>query len=121
MSAVQESIGGLRRRAEMRQTRRLEIRYGPETFDARGYSRNVSNHGLFLAAPKVFAPGTLLKVRVETLAGSFERWARVCWARRMPPEFAHTKPTGMGLRIFDGGPAWAAACGTAKVQNGVGA
>jgi hypothetical protein len=121
MSAVQESVGGLRRRAEERRSRRLEIRFGPEAFDARGYSRNVSGHGMFLAAPKVYTPGTLLKIRVETLAGSFERWARVTWARRMPPEFAHTKPTGMGLRVFDGGPAWAAACGSAKVQNGVGA
>lgn len=121
MSAVQESVGGLRRRAEQRRSRRIEIRFGPESFDARGFSRNVSGHGMFLASPRVYTPGTLLKIRVETLAGSFERWARVTWARRMPPEFAHTRPTGMGLRVFDGGPAWAAACGASKVQNEVGA
>jgi hypothetical protein len=79
----------------------MMVRYGIEAMDKAGFTMNVSLTGAHIRTNNVFNPGTTMQVELEFPAGKKTLWARVVWAKRVPPALAHVLPCGMGVRFVD--------------------
>ncbi len=91
----------------MRRARsRLLVRFGTTVPDKTGFTKNVSEHGLFIHTNQVFRPGTTIQLAVQFPDRVFSFWGRVAWAKRVPPQLAHLLDCGMGVSFVDPGPAW---------------
>jgi hypothetical protein len=90
-----------KRQAHRRLRRRAEIRFGPEEPTCLGYSRNVSPSGMMIGTVKVFAPGTLLHLRISLEGVQLELRGKVVWARQGPMQWLRTGRVGMGVRFVD--------------------
>jgi hypothetical protein len=55
-----------------------------------------------------FVPGTLLRIEVELPSGLLRMQATVAWAKAGTDRLAHVVRSGMGLRLVDPPPEWAA-------------
>jgi hypothetical protein len=86
---------------------RIRVRYGLESLDRTAFTMNVSETGAFIRSNNVFAPGTTLKVEFHFENRSVTLYARVVWAKKVPPQLAHLLHCGMGLRLVNPGPDWA--------------
>lgn len=89
-----------------RTRRRVRVRYGVERLEKTAFTQNVSEGGLFLRTNQVFAPGTVLQIEVEFSDRKFSLWARVAWAKQVPPQLAHVVECGMGLSLIEPPPEW---------------
>ena len=94
------------RRSE-RMRGRIRVRYGVESLDRTAFTMNVSETGAFVRTNNVFPPGTTLKVEFNFESRSVTTYARVVWAKKVPPQLAHLLHCGMGLRLVNPGPDWA--------------
>jgi len=80
-----------------RARRRVRVRYGVGKTDRRGFTKNLSEGGVFVHTNNVFKPGTTIQVELEIADRKFNMWARVVWAKKVPPQLAHVLDCGMGL------------------------
>ncbi len=87
--------------ASRRMRRRAEVLFGPDEPRYLGYSRNISKTGMMVGTMRVFAPGTILNLRVTLPSGTFEVRGSVIWAREGPVEWLRMGRVGMGLRFVD--------------------
>jgi hypothetical protein len=96
------------KRARHRTRRRVMVRYGVERPEKTAFTQNLSEGGLYLKTNSVFAPGTVLQLELEFPDRKFSLWARVVWAKQVPPQLAHVLDCGMGLSLIEPPPEWAA-------------
>lgn len=89
-----------------RAKRRLMVRYGTSTADKTAFTKNVSETGLFVQTNSVFKPGTTIQVTIQFPDRQFSMWARVVWAKAVPPQLAHVLECGMGVCFIDPSPEW---------------
>lgn len=85
------------------------VRYGVDEPLKTGFTMNVSLGGAYIKTNSVFKPGTTIQVELELPSGKHSMWARVVWAKRVPPQLAHVLPCGMGIRFVNPGAAWSEA------------
>lgn len=101
-SAAKSGTGRSReKRGKTRVKRRLMIKYGVDAADKTGFTKNISNGGLYIKTNSVLKPGTTIQVEVHTPGKTFSMWARVSWAKRVPPQLAHILECGMGVQIIE--------------------
>jgi hypothetical protein len=93
-------------RFKERAPKRVLVRYGLAGPERSAFTKNVSESGLFLQTNLVFKPGTTIQVLLQFPDCEFSMWARVVWAKRVPPELAHVLQCGMGLCFVDPNPEW---------------
>ena len=89
------------KRVTKRTRRRLMVRYGAGSLDKTAFTKNLSDTGLFLQTNAVLRPGTTIQVEVIFPDRSFTMWARVVWAKKVPPQLAHVVACGMGVCFID--------------------
>ena len=94
------------KRGRGRTKRRLMVRYGQQVADRTAFTKNVSSTGLFLQTNHVFGPGTTVQVQIHFPDRVFSHWARVAWAKKVPPQLAHVLECGMGVCFLDPAPDW---------------
>jgi uncharacterized protein (TIGR02266 family) len=95
------------RQAHPRTRGRIRVRFGTENLDRTAFTMNVSQTGAFVRTNQVFPPGTTIKVEFTFADGkALTVYARVVWAKRVPPQMAHLLVCGMGLRFINPGPGW---------------
>ena len=94
------------KRVRNRTKRRLMVKYGTSTADKTAFTKNVSETGLYVQTNAVFAPGTTIQVQIEFPSRQFSMWARVVWAKKVPPQLAHVLDCGMGVCFIDPTPEW---------------
>ncbi len=80
-----------------RARRRIRVRYGVGKADRRGFTKNLSEGGVFVHTNNVFKPGTTIQIEIDFPERTFNMWARVVWAKKVPPQLAHVLDCGMGL------------------------
>lgn len=91
-----------------RAKRRLMVRFGTSAAEKTAFTKNVSETGLFVQTNSVFKPGTTIQVNIQFPDQQFSMWARVIWAKAVPPQLAHVLECGMGLCFIDPSPEWLA-------------
>ena len=84
----------------------MMIRYGVDAPTKTAFARDVSERGLQLQTNSVMQPGTTLQVQLKFPDRTFTLWARVAWAKKVPPQLAYTLHCGMGLEFMDPDPEW---------------
>ena len=89
------------KRITKRARRRLMVRYGTSAAEKTAFTKNVSDTGLFLQTNSVLKPGTTVQVEIIFPDTSFKMWARVVWAKKVPPQLAHILACGMGVCFID--------------------
>jgi|WetSurMetagenome_2_1015567.scaffolds.fasta_scaffold53890_2 hypothetical protein len=87
---------------------RLLVRFGTAVPDKMGFTKNVSDTGLFIHTNQVFRPGTTVQLSVKFPDRVFTFWGRVIWAKRVPAQLAHILDCGMGICFVDPSPEWLA-------------
>lgn len=93
-------------RAKGRAHKRLLVRFGTHSPEKSAFTKNVSDTGLFLQTNSVCKPGTTIQVLMQFPDREFSMWARVVWAKRVPPQLAHVLECGMGICFIDPSPEW---------------
>lgn len=91
-----------------RAKRRIMVKYGVEKLDKRGFTKNVSDTGLFVRTNTVFVPDTTLQLEIAFPERTFGMWGRVIWAKKVPPQLAHILDCGMGICFIDPDPEYLA-------------
>jgi len=89
-----------------RAKRRVMVRFGTRTTDKTAFTKNLSETGMFLQTNTVFKPGTTIQIQAEFPDQTFSMWARVVWAKKVPPQLAHILGSGMGVCFIDPSPDW---------------
>ncbi len=82
------------------------VRYGVSKADKTAFSRNLSRTGIFIQTNSVFKPGTTIQVELTFPERAFSLWAQVVWAKKVPPQLAHTLSCGMGLTFLEPPSEW---------------
>ncbi len=98
--AQQSGASGDKRKIR-RASRRLMVRYGVDGPNKTGFTRNISDTGLFIQTNMVVTPGSTLQVQFELLNRQFTIWAKVMWARKVPAQLAQVMQAGMGVKFID--------------------
>jgi Tfp pilus assembly protein PilZ len=93
-------------RRNKRSPRRLMVRYGAHGLERTAFTRNISETGVFLQTNAVFQPGQTIQVQISFPGRTWELWARVAWAKKVPPNLAHVLECGMGLQFVNPGEEW---------------
>ncbi len=99
-------------RSAPRARKRLRVRFGVEALEKTAFTKNLSETGICLRTNQVLPPGTTLQVEIQTPEASFSLWAKVVWAKKVPPQLAHVLDCGMGIRFIQPGEDWVAFCRT---------
>jgi len=85
------------KRGQGRAKRRVMVRFGIQKADRAAFTRDLSETGLFIKSNRVFKPGTTLQIEMTFPDRTFAMWARVAWAKKVPPALAHVLECGMGV------------------------
>jgi len=96
------------------------VRFGRDSLDRMAFTMNVSLAGAYIRTNHVFPPGTTIKVEFNFPQRSLETYAKVVWAKQVPPQMAHLLPCGMGVRLIEPGPDWIAAFDAWEAARSVG-
>lgn len=84
----------------LRSRKRLSVRFGIDQLKHIGYTEDISSQGLFIQTASVLRPGTLLQIRLTTRDDrQVLMEGRVCWAKKVPPQFLRKMKAGMGVMI----------------------
>ena len=94
------------KRGTGRTKRRLMVRFGQQTADRTAFTKNLSETGLFLQTNHVFPPGSTVQLQIHFPERVFSHWARVAWAKKVPPQLAHVLECGMGVCFLDPNADW---------------
>ncbi len=87
---------------------RIRVRFGEKQVDRMAFTMNVSATGAFIRTNNVYPPGRTIKVEFNFDEETTTLFAKVIWAKKVPPQLAHLLPCGMGVRFVDSGPEWEA-------------
>jgi Tfp pilus assembly protein PilZ len=82
------------------------VRYGLTSADKTAFTKNLSETGMFLQTNSVFKPGSTIHVQLQFPKQTFAMWARVIWAKTVPPQLAHVLECGMGVHYIDPPAEW---------------
>jgi len=82
------------------------VKYGTDKADRTAFTKNLSETGLYIGTNHVFNPGTTIQVELKFPDRTFNMWARVIWAKKVPPQLAHVLECGMGICFVDPSPEW---------------
>src|SRR5262245_40589979 len=82
------------------------VKFGTSTTEKTAFTKNVSHSGMFVHTNNVFKPGSTIQVSLVFPDRQFTMWARVLWAKAVPPQLAHVLECGMGVRFIDPEPEW---------------
>lgn len=96
----------MEKRDQPRSKKRVMIRYGQTKADRTAFTKDVSARGIQLKTNNVFSPGTTVLVELSFTDRTFTTWAKVRWAKKVPPQLAHVLECGMGLEFIDPPPDW---------------
>lgn len=94
------------KRNDERLRKRLMVRYGVEAPTKTAFARDLSEGGVQIQTNNVLTPGTTLQIELQFPDRTFTLWARVCWAKKVPPQLAYTLHCGMGLEFLQVDPEW---------------
>ena len=94
------------RQAHPRIRGRIRVRFGVDALDRSAFTMNVSLSGAFIRTNQVFPPGTTIKVEFNFEDGPLTVYAKVVWAKKVPPQMGHLVLCGMGIRLLQVGPEW---------------
>jgi hypothetical protein len=94
------------KRHERRAKSRLLVRFGTIATDRTGFTKNISDTGLFVHTNRIYPPGTSLQLVVQFPDRTFSFWARVAWAKAVPPQLSHLLECGMGVKFINPEPEW---------------
>jgi Tfp pilus assembly protein PilZ len=86
------------------------VRYGIGSAARTAFTKDLSETGLFIKSNRVFKPGTTIQVELTFPDRTFSMWARVIWAKKVPPQLAHVLECGMGVCFMDPNPDWMEYC-----------
>ncbi len=100
------SVASCDKRDNDRKPKRVMVRYGTRMADKAAFTRNISAAGMFIHTNSVFKPGSTLQVHLQFPDRKFIMWARVRWAKRVPPQLAGIMAPGMGVQFVDPSPDW---------------
>jgi Tfp pilus assembly protein PilZ len=89
-----------------RAKKRLMVRYGVDKADRTGFTKNLSETGLYIKTNNVLKPGSTIQIELQFPERKFGMWARVVWAKKVPPQLAHVLECGMGICFIDPSPEW---------------
>lgn len=95
-------------RKVLRTKRRLRVTFAQGDARRVGYTKNLSESGLYVETNQAPPPDVILDVEIEAPDRTFAMRVRVVWSRRYPPRFAHVMRGGMGCRFLDPSPEWLA-------------
>ncbi len=104
--ARSRSVASCDKRDNYRKPKRVKIRYGTRMADNTAFTRNISATGMFIQTNSVFKPGSTIQVHLQFPDRRFVMWARVRWAKRVPPQLIGIMAPGMGVRFVDPRPDW---------------
>jgi hypothetical protein len=79
------------------------VRYGASAPEKTAFTKNLSESGAFLQTNKVLPPGSTMLVEIQFPERTWSLWARVIWAKQVPPQLAHILECGMGIQFIDPG------------------
>ncbi len=82
------------------------MRFGETHPERMAFTMNVSPTGAFIRTNNVYAPGKTIKVEFDFKGQTTTLFARVVWAKKVPPQLAHLVQCGMGVRFVNPGPEW---------------
>jgi len=85
---------------------RIRVRFGKDKPDRLAFTNNVSLTGAFVRTNNVFPPGATIKIEFQHDGREVTLYAKVVWAKKVPPALAHTLHCGMGVRFVNPGPEW---------------
>jgi hypothetical protein len=85
---------------------RLAVRYGTDTCDRIGFTRDVSEGGMHIQGGRSLAQGTVIQIAVQLRQETVALQGRVAWAKQPPPTLAHLVKGGMGIELIDPPDAW---------------
>ena len=96
----------MEKRDEGRALKRVMVRYGVDKADRTGFTKNLSETGVHIKTNNVFKPGSTIQVELSFPDRTFSLWARVVWAKKVPPQLAHVLECGMGVRFVEPDKDW---------------
>ncbi len=85
---------------------RIRVRFGETHAERLAFTMNVSPTGTFIRTNSVYPPGKTIKVEFNFENEATTLFARVVWAKKVPPQLAHLLPCGMGVRFVNPSPEW---------------
>lgn len=91
------------RRYSERTTRRVPVRFTPRGGTPRlrkGYTTNISEGGMFIAAASPYRSGTRLRLEVGEEGEAFAVEGRVVYSRKLAPELYKLGQSGMGIELL---------------------
>lgn len=103
---TEPGTSGSEKRITRRAKRRIMVRFGEGTPHRTAFTKNLSDTGLFLQTNSVYKPGTVLNIEMQFPNRTFSMWARVVWAKKVPPQLAHVLECGMGVCFLEPTPEW---------------
>jgi Tfp pilus assembly protein PilZ len=89
------------KRIAERTRKRVMVKFGTDKADRTGFTRNLSETGLFIGTNNVFRPGTTVQLQLKFPERDISMWARVAWAKKVPAQLAHVLECGMGVCFVD--------------------
>jgi Tfp pilus assembly protein PilZ len=89
------------KRDSARRPRRIMVRFGTRMADKTGFTKNISETGLFIQTNSVAKPGSTIQVNLQFPDLEFTMWARVRWAKKAPPQLAGLMGAGMGVQFIE--------------------
>ena len=104
--ARSRSVASCDKRDNYRKPKRVMVRYGTRMPDKMAFSKNISATGLFIQTNSVFKPGSTIQVHLQFPDRKFIMWARVRWAKRVPPQLTGIMTAGMGVQFVNPTPYW---------------
>lgn len=97
-------------RVAPRARKRLKVRFGVEAVDKTAFTKNLSVGGMCLRTNQVLKPGTTIQLEIHGPDRKYSVWAKVVWAKKVPPQLAHVLDCGMGVRFIEPGEDWLEFC-----------
>lgn len=99
-----------RNRGAQRARRRVKVRFGISVPEKTGFSKDISETGMFIRTNQVLNPGSTIQVQIEFPDETFNLWAKVIWAKKVPQQLAHIMDCGMGVHFIEPPAGWLKFC-----------
>jgi Tfp pilus assembly protein PilZ len=118
-SSMGQAAKNDRNRAASRARRRMMVQFGVQVPDKTGFTKDISETGLFIRTNSVQSPGKTIQVKINFPDTSFTLWAKVVWAKKVPPQLAHIMDCGMGVCFVEPPASWLKFCKEWKKDLGL--
>jgi hypothetical protein len=88
-------------RKSNRASKRFQVDYGVSELDSKGFTKNISIGGLYLASSKLLDVGTRVHLRIYVANEFFLAEGQVVHVKQVPPNLRRIEPQGMGIRFVN--------------------